>query len=198
MQMPTTRHRKSGRRAPLRAQAQQGLFLFLALFFLGGALIGALVGALSEAGDLTGLMTAISAETGNWNTFFRALWDATWFHLLVLLAGTSLLGLLLVPLLTALRGYLLSCTAAAVLQGYPWKAVLVLLGIPALFEIPCFLVLAADAIRISRRLTVTGGIAAAERENPILRHTLICLLVLTGSALIETFVLPVLLAKCIS
>ena len=197
--MPTTRRRKSGhRRVPLHTQTQQRLFLFLAFFFLTGALIGALVGALSDGGDLRGVLTAISDESGSRGAFFRALWDASWFHLLVLLAGTSLLGLLFVPLLTALRGYLLSCTAAAVLQSYSWSTVLVLLGIPALFELPCLLVLSADAIRISRRLSAAGGIAAAERENPILRHTLICLLVLTVSALMETFVLPVLLAKCIS
>lgn len=201
IQMQTTRHKKSRRHLPLRTDSpQQGIFLFLSLFFLFGAIVGALVGALSEAGDLSDLMKALSTGAGDWNSFLRALWDATWFHLLVLVAGTSLLGLLFVPLLTAARGYLLSCTAAAVLQSYPWNTVLVLLGIPALFEIPSFLVLAADAIRISRRLAAAAGGAfpAGERDNPILRHTLICLLILTVSAAVKTFILPILLANCIS
>ena len=149
---------------------------------------------------MTELMSELSTEAGDLKGFFHALWDATWFHLLVLLAGTSLLGILFVPMLSVARGYLLSCTAAAVLHNYPWKAVVVLLGIPSLLEVPCFLVLAADAIRTSRRLAAaaSGGLPSAERDNPILRHTVICLMILTISAVVETFILPVLLAKCIS
>ena len=174
--------------------------MFLALCFLVGAVAGTLIGTLSETGDLSELMTQLSTEAGDLKGFLHALWDATWFHLLVLLAGTSLLGVLFVPVLSIARGYLLSCTAAAVLHNYPWKAVLVLLGIPALLEIPCFLVLAADAIRTSRRLAMaaSGILPHTEQNNPILRDTVLCLIILTMSAVIETFILPVLLAKCIS
>ncbi len=200
MKMQTNR-RTTRRVVPSRAgERQQGLIVFLALCFLLGAVAGALIGTLSETGDMTGMMAELSTEAGNLNSFLHALWDATWFPLLVLLAGTSLLGMLFVPLLSVARGYLLSCTAAAVLHSYPWKTVAVLLGIPSLLEIPCFLVLAVDAIRTSRRLVVAagGGPPSAEHDNPILRHTVICLFVLTVSALIETFILPVLLAKCIA
>lgn len=197
--MQTTRHRKSGRRPVLRVSAQRdGILLFLAIFFVAGAVVGALVGALSKSGDLTALLTARSSRGGDVRTVLSALWAASRFHLLVLIAGTSLLGVLFVPMLAALRGYLLSCTAAAVLQGYSWKVLLVLLGIPALFEIPCFLVLAADAVGVSRRLTAGGMHSGKQRETLILRHTLLCLPVLTAGALAETFLLPVLLANCIS
>jgi uncharacterized membrane protein SpoIIM required for sporulation len=201
IQMQTNRHRKTHRSIPPKTgERRQGLIVFLALCFLLGAVAGALIGTLSETGDLTDLMAQLSTETGDLKGFFHALWDATWFHLLVLLAGTSLLGILFVPVLSIARGYLLSCTAAAVLHSYPWKTVLVLLGIPAILEIPCFLVLAADAVRTSRRLAAAanGIVPHIEQDNPILRHTVICLLVLTISAVVETFILPVLLANCIS
>ena len=166
----------------------------IALPFLLGVLFGCLIGLFSslpeELLSSVGLMAS-----GDGTTFIQALWHAARFVLAAALCATGILGVFFLPLLSALRGFLLACSAAAVYQSGIHAAVWISLFtfcIPALFELPAFFLTASNAFSFSTDLTL-HGVTHAVQEFSLFQIICISAAFLIICALYSAFLLPVLL-----
>ena len=84
--------------------------------------------------------------------FFAALFSTVKYHLAAVFLGLSILGPLLIPVLSAVRGFFLSFSVTAVMRCLGVKGIgftLSLFGIPAIVSIPCFFILSALAFSSS-------------------------------------------------
>ena len=139
--------------------ADDALSPFLAIPFLLGTVCGSVVGSFgmqqttdAVSTDLASLLSVNSAASS-------VAWHSVQFLTASLLLATSILGVLLLPALAAVRAYMLSCAVAAMLRIPSDSSVLfalVLLGIPAFLSLPAFLLLTQDALAFSRRLARPG------------------------------------------
>lgn len=129
-------------------------------------------------------------------SFLELLFSCSKYHLLIILFATSFLGTALIPFTCALRGFVLSCTAASILAAFPGDAaalVLIVLGLPSLLTVPCLFILACGGLRLSSDALsfFTGG---AVRANGaffgVLQSLLLCALALLAAAGIEYVIVP--------
>lgn len=105
--------------------------VLLLLLFLVGAVLGAVV----SAGDTLPLWESYSAESHG----FVLIWRAAQYFLLCGIFAFSGLGLVLIPGLFAVRGFVLSVTASMLLRSggvHPELRVWVICGLPALVQLP--------------------------------------------------------------
>lgn len=166
----------------------------IALPFLLGVLFGCLIGLFSSLPE--GLLSSAGwLAVTDGTAFIRALWHASRFALASMLCATGFLGVFLLPLLSALRGFLLACSAAAVYQSGIRAAVWISLFtfcIPALFELPAFFLTASNAFSFSTDLTL-HGVKHAVQEFSLFQIVCISAAFLFACALYSAFLLPVLL-----
>lgn len=172
---------------PQRQSAPLPTLLFLISTFLIGSVLGSFVGCGAEAGaeEIAGLLSG--TEAGSAAGFFRSLWKIGWYHLTVILAATSVLGVFVIPATTFLRGYFLSCTAAAAIVALPEKGVitaLIVCGVSAVLTIPSLFLLSQDGFCLSRRLrALSSGKSVHYDDRNVLSHlcvTAVCLLTAAG------------------
>lgn len=129
-----------------------------------------------------------------------ALWSSARFFLTLLFAATSWLGVLLVPATVLLRGYLLSCSVAALYASYGWaglRCALLAGGLPALFLAPALIIAACDAYFASRWLLERRfGLSPAlpGRLRPGKRVIVIALLI-AAEACYSFYLLPIIVAS---
>ena len=172
--------------------------MIIIVCFIAGALIGSFLGSFSSSLELPELVTGLVERSAESPGFLLSLWNNSKYCLLVLALATSLLGVALVPLLAAFRGYLLSCAAASVITAYPdggFALAAVILGLPALFSVPCFMLLSQDALGASKRLWIlSSGRTKDSQANAALGHIIVCVLLLAISALAEEYISPALVA----
>ena len=162
---------------------------------LFGLVSGALVGFFSEtsSGFLFSLDFLLSGSDSP--SFFRALFVSFRFILLAWLCSTSILGVVLLPLLAALRAFCFGCCAAVLLQTPTVEAYLnsiISFGLPLLFELPAFLLSVSDAHFLSGKLLFRDrrrGIA----NPPFLYHAFLILLLCLLESLYCRFLMPGLL-----
>ena len=166
-------------------------FILLILSFLAGCLAGSLIGSLFEFDSALNDFAGISAleTTGAVSVFFRFIR----FHLVAFLLGSSYFGIVLLPVLSCIRGYALSCTAATIISCYPQNGIIMailILGIPAIISLPCFFTISIDGFSASARLfhLVRGNSAPA--KDKLYARTLFCLPFLIGGSLIEFKLVP--------
>lgn len=121
------------------------------------------------------------------------LWRSLRWPLGAVLLGFSILGLLGIPALCALRGFFFafSVTSFALSYGHNGlAAAFLLLGIPALLSIPALLVLATQSF--SSACVLAGR--SARRESPFGRDYFfrcgICALAFFASLLLECYLVP--------
>lgn len=180
------------------SRGERGVFMFLALCFLVGSIIGSFVGSVSLSDDIFLRIEGIIASSHDSPGYISSLWNCSWYHLVLILLASSVLGVAAVPVFTAMRGYILSCTAASIISSYPpggWLIAAVVLGIPALITLPCFMVLASDSLVISGRLlSVASGNTRTGARIHLLKHCVVCFLFLVVTAFIETLLVPELVA----
>jgi hypothetical protein len=174
---------------------QEGsIFIFLSLCFLAGSVLGSFVGSFSVSDDIFLRIEGITAVSTEAAGYWSSLWNCTRYHILLLLFASSVLGVLFIPILSVMRGYFLSCTAASILCSYPqggWLLSFAVLGIPALITIPCFFVLGIDSFTASGRLlSLTTGGTRPTGPSRLLRHFVVCLALLTIAAALEELLIP--------
>ena len=124
------------------------------LFFLGiglGSVVGCFFSAVPAEGELSayisGEVSAASLLSSASSSFA--------FILLALFLGTTYMGVFLIPLAVVGKAYMMSCTVSVMLvsfggDGLRYAALAI--ALPSLLLIPCFLLCAADSLRLSRRL----------------------------------------------
>ena len=166
-------------------------FILLILSFLIGCLAGSIVGSFfnsdSPLNDFIGFSTL---KTVNVVTVF---FHFTRFHLVAFLLASSFYGIALLPVLSCIRGYALSCTAASIISCYPNNGIimaLVILGIPAIISLPCFFTISIEGFMSSSRIfhLVRGN--SAQRKDKIYTRALLCLPFLLIGTLIEFKLVP--------
>ncbi len=169
----------------------------LALCFIGGAACGAFIGAGSlYAGETLALEGG--AVYGS-DSFWPLLFACSKYHLAVIAAATSLLGMAAIPAAFAARGFALSCTAASIAAAYPERAlalILLILGLPSVLAVPSLFLLGHEGLSFSRRIRLSFGRRPAlpdyrDRAIPLT----VSLAALPLAALAELSAVPALLAR---
>ena len=192
----------SGARFPmqdLREGNAGKAFPLIALPLLLGVVVGCCIGTFSSLPEEFASLTELLQESsGEIDGFPASLRSFRLVFLSILLAFT-LYGVVLIPPLSLLRGFLLGCSVAAVFQAESFRGLALCaltIGLPALLNIPAFLLAATDAFRISSRLLRL--LFRNRRENALPRFLLMShALLLAAFFAVETmyicFLLPLLL-----
>ena len=163
------------------------------------------------SGSFIGLFSSVSSEAApfldSFNSgalsgdFFAALLHALRFVLLALLFSTSFAGVFVLPVLSALRGFLLGCSVAAAFHAEAFRGLLLAFfsfGIPALLGLPAFLVASEDGAALSLlllRFLTRGERRISGRGGDVPKHVLIVLLLCLVQALYSRFLLPLLVTS---
>lgn len=174
------------------------ILALLFLCFLLGSVLGCFVGSgvESEAEEITQLISK-SPNPGIIG-YLRSLWLVSRYHIVVLLAATSLLGVLVIPLTAFLRGYFLTCAAAAVIAALPEHGVaaaLISCGIGAVLTIPSLFLLELDGFALSKRLrALSAGKTDHFSNRNIPQHLGIAAVCLVTAAATDHVLVPWLLS----
>ena len=170
-------------------------FVLLILGFSIGCLIGSLIGPGltydSWLSDFLGLSKLQNMGVA------AAFFHFSRFHLVAFLLGSSFFGIVLIPALSCIRGYVLSFTAASIISAYPQNGLImaaVILGIPALISLPCYFLLSIEGFRSAARIfhLVRGN--SSPRKDRLLTCSLACLPFLAAGTLAELKLVPYLIS----
>lgn len=177
------------------------LIVLLIAFFagaFGGAIFAFSFDPSAELADFLRQYCETVSEGRPRVSFFASAWDCIRWPLWVSVLGITVLGTVGIPILFAVRGFLLSFTTATfgILLGSRGIAITaVLFSVSVLFVLPALFILGcnglrASCLRLPSALPVTG-------KQYRLEIWLICIGVLTVSAAIQWTVVPaVLTAAC--
>lgn len=163
--------------------------------FLFGLIIGSLTGSLTEI--LPELFIPFESQPlpKESITFLTSLWRSIRFPMMSALLATSILGAVLIPLLSACRAYIFACSAAIILRktaDYAYFSALISLGIPALMNLPAFFLASEDTLTISRYLLKRDE-KFRIRDLPLLQHSMIVFLLCIIETMYLTYIVPILL-----
>lgn len=180
-----------------------------AIFFALGGLMGCLLALGATGGGAEALgrylerfLASAQAGTLTAPAVSELLWRALRWPLAVFLLGFTALGLLGVPALAALRGFLLAFSIASFGQAYGRGGLAIsffLLGVPGAISVPVFFLLSAQSFTAALEL---AGRAAGQgrRELPYHRDYFfrcgLCAAAVCVSILFEQYLSPVLVAGC--
>jgi hypothetical protein len=185
---------KPGKTRPVFAARSERAFslLLLAICFITGAAIGSAVGWMSPSEDVAGTLRSLSDTERGIAGFLGSFWACSKYSLAALFFAGSVFGVFVLPLLAAFRGYLLSCTVASMVSyGCGWLFTAAVVGIPALFALPCFFMLSDDAVFYSKHLLSLCSDGADHRKPPpFALHCLLSALLLVLAALAQQLLIP--------
>ncbi len=177
-----------------REDSKLGFFLLILCFSAGciaGSLLAPITPMNSALSDYIGISRLESA--GALNVFIHFVR----FHLVAFLLGSSMLGIVLLPALSFLRGFALSCTAATIISYYPGNGIImaaVILGFTSVISLACFFIIALDAFMSASRIFHLVRGASAPRKDKLYLRTLACLPLLAIGTLIELKLVPYLVS----
>ncbi len=179
--------------------------LLLAFPFLIGGIIGTACAAMAEGEGAIALKQYIeaylsAAEAGLLSTcsFWSLLWDNFRFPVLVFLLGFTGLGLLGIPILLGVRGFLLAFSLSSFIKLFGVEGAGVaftLLGVAELVVLPVLFILGEQGIGSSKRLLermVTGKRTALIFERVYFVRSLGCFVVLLLCSFIQYLIIPIL------
>ena len=168
----------------------------IALPFLAGLIFGSLIGVFSEAHTVflsdIGLIYSESVDA----PFPGLLWHVFRYVLVASLLSAGVLGVVLLPLLSAIRAFSFACSVAVLLQTCETIAIpttFLSLGIPALLSLPGFFIAVTDAFYISKHF-ISREFRANLTSIPLFRHILLILISCSAEALYLLYLLPPILA----
>lgn len=177
----------------------------VSLLFLLGIGAGALLAYRADTGPDSGLRAFLmtyagllsdgtAVNTPVWRCFFNAFL----FPALAVLSGLTLAGVVAIPLLLLIKGFLLSFVFTAFVSTFGvnglWLA-LGELGIQCLLGVPCLIVLSVYSAHMALHLlamargTARGGPLFS---RPLMARFAVCAVVLTACALADAFLSPML------
>lgn len=180
----------------LRYQKESKLgFLLFILCFSVGCITGSLLASLTPMNSVLSDFIGISRleSVGVPYVFFHFVR----FHLVAFLLGSSIFGIILLPALSFLRGFALSCTAATIMSYFPNNGIimaLVILGFPSVISLYCFFIISVDGFMSSSRIFHLVRGASAPKKDKLYLRTLACLPLLALGTLIELKLVPYLVS----
>ena len=121
------------------------LLIILLIFFLLGICFACIIVSYEQNNVVSFDFTVLKQKV----SFPKNIWKAGQFHVFVILASMSYIGLLLIPAIIFLRGYFIACTSAVLLKEY-WIA-WITCGVPAVIQLPSLFLLASMCLRISAK-----------------------------------------------
>lgn len=174
----------------------------LALAFLLGAVMGQACASEVDSTGLRSYLTDYCAAVEEGAAFSAAASAALYYGyvLLVFLLGFASVGAVLIPVVSALYGFLTMYTIACFVSAFGrWGVVLALaaLGVRLFFTLPCFFALSAAAWPLAAELAVLS-LGRGKRSSPVLYGKnyfllfLVCVVILTAGLFCERFLTPVL------
>jgi uncharacterized membrane protein SpoIIM required for sporulation len=130
--------------------------------------------------------------------FFASVVEAFKYHLGAVFLGFSVLGVVCIPLLSAVRGFFLSFSVSAIIRLLGGKAILLTLamfGISTVITVPCFFILSVTSFSASQylfRLAVSKGSKNPGMLPPgsSVAACVVCLGLLLVAALIDAYLTP--------
>ena len=182
-----------------RTQIRLPVLLLLLLCFLLGSILGCFVGSGTgtAAEEITDL---ISGNTSvGFSGFLQNLFKVSQYHIAVIAAATSVIGVFAIPLISFWRGYFLSCAATAVIASMPEYGVLTAMiscGISAVLTVPCLFQVELDGFELSMRLrAMSSGRSYYLNTDNVPYHMVISLICLLIAAVAECLLVPLLIDK---
>lgn len=174
------------------------LFLLFGCFLLGSVL-GCFVGRGADASaQALSDMVAGNFVVG-FSGFPGKLWTMGKYHVVTLLAATSVIGVFVIPMVSFFRGYFLSCAVAAVIAVMPEHRIataLITCGLGALLTVPSLFLLQLDGFSLSAKLraaSVGKSCYCSNRNLPY--HLCVCAICILTAAAVECVLVPLLLSK---
>ena len=172
--------------------------LLYSLFFLG-IIIGTVVAYYVPSAVLSSELSRYVSGGVATGTFLSSVYNAVLFIILVLLLGTSFLGVFLIPVTVLLKAFTMSFSVAVMYLSDSRNGLLCAIfsiGLPSMILIPCFLVSAVDALRSSRELYAQRFHSEpCGRNTPNLyRHVLFVLAGALLAAVYDHYCLPLILS----
>lgn len=174
------------------------VLILLLLCFLSGSLLGCFVGGGIESGtDEIAQMVSGGEVPGFWG-FLHRLCTVSQYHVIVLLAATSVIGVFVIPVTSFFRGYFLSCAAAATIASLPEHGIAaawVSCGINALLTVPSLFLLELDGFGLSKRLrALSAGKSCHFSKGNVSYHLGISAVCLLTASAVDCVLVPKLLA----
>jgi len=187
------------------AQGTPALVVTAAFFTLGG-LAGCLLALGAAEGGAQALQAYLdsflaAAQTGSLEVpaLSTLLWRTLRWPLAAFLLGFTALGLLGVPVLTALRSFFLAFSIASFAQAYGRDGLCIaflLLGLPGVLELPAFFLLSVQSLSAAYSLAVRNS-GQGRRDIPYGRDYWlrcgVCAALIGIGFLVERFLTPALL-----
>ena len=151
------------------------LIVLLVCFFVGAFCGGALAVLIEPSGELSSYLSdyfAMAAQKEISVSFFSVLWDCVRWPLLAIVLGLTILGAVGIPILFAVRGFLLAftvCTLGELLGANGIVAALVLFSVTILFVLPALFVVGCEGLRVAcRNLPNAAGSGSSRFQLEIL------------------------------
>ena len=177
-------------------ETQAKLLPVIAIPFLAALISGSVIGLFSdtprEMFSSVGLIPAHDITS----TFSLALFRSCRFILAAIILGPGLFGVLFLPILSAFRAFVFSCSVAALIQPISLasvKTVIITLAIPAFLELPAFLLAEADGFSISESMIANKPHKTEQKSVYLIHLAYICFSSAAG-AVYTHFLSPVLMA----
>ena len=175
--------------------------IFLCICFIIGAITGCIVAA--NGGDNAQLASVVADYTVLSDVnFWSVLFNILRFPIIIILCGLCVFGTIMIPIVVAVRGFLLLFTITTFVRlfgGIGLLYSLSLFGIQCLFVLPCILLLATQGLVSASILFSLASSRGKKLSGSVFSgayffRMLICLGVLLFCALAETLVTPFLVS----
>ena len=174
-------------------------FPVIAIPLCAGILIGTLIGMFSTIPDaFSSVLGFLQDKSSDQNLLYAAAHSLR-FVLSVLFLAFTLYGVVLIPAISMLRGFLLGCSVAAMFQAGSFRGLLLAalsIGIPAALGIPAFLLASMDSFRISSSLVkpfFKNQWGSMEQKTALASHLMILIFLIAAEVFYSSYLLPALL-----
>lgn len=200
--------KRVGRKWDLPWDQGSALGLLSVCFLLGGV-AGCLFAALSDGQGALELGTyledylLLAGEGGVSGGLWPLLWGRVKYLLAALILGATAFGVVGLPILLGVQGFFLSFSVGCFCRVFGGAGLLpafALFGLPALLWVPALFLVGVQGLQRSRvllnRVLSGGGKMAAVYGRELWCRAGLCVGLTVGCALLEYWVVPVLLEAC--
>ena len=200
-------NRRYSRKKDGLARKRFSVLLFLSICFLSGVVLGCIFASYSTVNVNSGLLEYIERYLAlaqedhvEWPSFFSVFLEVSRWPLAAGVLGLTLLGVVAVPFLFFIRGFLLSYAVSifvCLLGRDGFMLAVAIFGVSALFSVAALFVIGAQAFTCGRVMNESGGkaeqISRIKEQKHLIIRLVITLCWVTAGAILQYWLSPVLL-----